>query len=286
MRGGHHAAAGQPAVALPLVGDHGHELVAVDQPALLAGKHDTVGVAVERDAEIGAVHDDAFLQKLRMGRAAIAIDVESVGPNGERDHLGAQFPQHRRRDLVGSAIGAIDDDLEAGKIEAARGRGLHRLDVSSVGIVEALRPADGRGRGELHFLRRQHQLLDRGLDRVGELEAVGTEQLDAIVLVGIVRRRDHHAHVGAHGAGEKSNGRRRQRPQQQHVHANRQEARRQRLLDHIAGEARVLAHHDAMAMAAAAEDLARRHADAHGDIGGHGLRIGAAPHAIGAEEGA
>ena len=35
--------------------------------------------------------------------------------------LGAELPQHRRRDLVGGAIGAIDDDLEAVEVEAARG---------------------------------------------------------------------------------------------------------------------------------------------------------------------
>ena len=42
-----------------------------------------------------------------------------------------------------------------------------------------------------------------------------------------------------------------------------------RLLDHVAGKPRVLADDDAMAMVAAIEDLARRHADAHGDLGRH-----------------
>ena len=73
-------------------------------------------------------------------------------------------------------------------------------------------------------------------------------------------------------------------PEQQHVHADRQEARRQRLLDHVAGQPRVLADHDAMAMVAAVEDLAGRHADAHGDLGRHRFAVGAAAHAVGAEE--
>jgi len=38
-------------------------------------------------------------------------------------------------------------------------------------------------------------------------------------------------------------------------------------------------------MAAAIEHQAGRHADAHGDLGGHGLAVRAAAHAIGAEEG-
>jgi hypothetical protein len=37
-------------------------------------------------------------------------------------------------------------------------------------------------------------------------------------------------------------------------------------------------------MVAAIEDLARRHADAHGDLGRHGFRVGAAANAVGAEE--
>jgi hypothetical protein len=77
---------------------------------------------------------------------------------------------------------------------------------------------------------------------------------------------------------------RRQRTQQQDVHADRQEARRQRLLDHVAGEPRVLADHGAVTMAAAVEHLSRRHADAHGDLGRHGTGIRAAAHAIGAEQ--
>ena len=35
-------------------GDHGHELVAVDHLALLVDDEHPVGVAVERDADIGA----------------------------------------------------------------------------------------------------------------------------------------------------------------------------------------------------------------------------------------
>jgi hypothetical protein len=85
-----------------------------------------------------------------------------------------------------------------------------------------------------------------------------------------VRRRDHDADVGPHRPRQEADRRRRQRPQQQHIDPDRQKARRQRLLDHVAGEPRVLADHHAMAVAATIEDLARRHADAHGCFGGHG----------------
>src|SRR5882672_4092789 len=99
--GGDHATAGQAAVALPLIGDGRHELVAVDQPSVLARQNHAVGVAVQRDADMGVVRHDVLLQQRRMRRAAIAVDVETVGRHGERDHLGAELPQHGRRHLVG-----------------------------------------------------------------------------------------------------------------------------------------------------------------------------------------
>ena len=40
--------------------------------------------------------------------------------------------------------------------------------------------------------------LYRLLDRVGQLEAIGAEELDAVVVEGIVRGRDHHTEIGAH----------------------------------------------------------------------------------------
>ena len=50
-------------------------------------------------------------------------------------------------------------------------------------------------------------LLHGQLDRIGELEAVGAEELDAVVLPGIVRGGDDDSGVEAMGAGEKRNGR-------------------------------------------------------------------------------
>jgi hypothetical protein len=67
-----------------------------------------IGVAVERDADVGVVRTTLLLQHAGMGRAAIAVDVEAVGLTASRIDLGAEFPQHGRRDLVGGAVGAID----------------------------------------------------------------------------------------------------------------------------------------------------------------------------------
>ena len=56
-----------------------HELVAVDHVALLVDDEDAVGVAVERDADVGAQLPHLADQRLRSGRADLAVDVEAVG---------------------------------------------------------------------------------------------------------------------------------------------------------------------------------------------------------------
>ena len=46
--------------------DQGHQLVAVDDPPLLVDDDQPVGVAVEREADMGAVLDHRLLQQLRV----------------------------------------------------------------------------------------------------------------------------------------------------------------------------------------------------------------------------
>ena len=120
------------------------------------------------------------------------------------------------------------------------------------------------------------------LDVVGELEAVGAEQLDAVVVERIVRGRDHHAEIGAHGAREHADRRRRDRAGEQDVHADRGEAGDQRGLDHVAGEPGILADEHAVAMVAAAKDQPRRLPDLERQLR-RDHAVGAAANAVGAE---
>ena len=83
--------AGEPALVAPIGGDDRHQLVAVDDAALLVDEHDAIGVAVERDAEIGAHLPHLLGERLRRGRADVAVDVEAVRIDAERDHLGAEL---------------------------------------------------------------------------------------------------------------------------------------------------------------------------------------------------
>ena len=252
------AGLGQPAVVAPAFGDHGEKLVAVDQMAVLVRDQDAVGIAVERDADIGAHLAHLAAERFRRGRAAIVVDVEAVRLDPDRDHVGAKLPQRVGRDPVGGAIGAVDDDAQAFERQVARQRAFGEFDVAVVHAVDALGAAEIAAAGEALGQIAVHQPFDLALGLVGQLVAVRPEQLDAVVVERIVRCRNHDAEVGAHRAGEHGDRRGRHRAEQQHVHADRREAGHERGFDHIAGKPRIFADHHAMAVLAAAEHQPRR----------------------------
>ena len=283
---GHHRAddarLGEQAILRPAFRDHGQELVAVDQMTVLVGDDDAIGVAVERDADIRAHLANFSAQRVGRRRAAVVVDVETVRFDTDRDHVGAEFPQRLGRHAIGGAVGAIDDDAQAVEREIARHGALGEFDVTVVHAVDALGAAElGAFRQALGQFGVDHR-LDLVFDLVGKLVAVGAEQLDAVIVIGVVRGRDHDAEIGAHRARQHGDGGRRHRAEQQHVHADRGEAGDQRRLDHIAGQPRILADHDAMAMLAAAEHKPARLSHFERQFR-RDHAIGAAANTIGAE---
>src|SRR5204863_435111 len=72
--------------------DQRHQLVAVEDDAALIRDDQPVGIPVERDADIGTARQDLLPHILRRQRAAIAIDVEAVRRDGDREDLSAQLP--------------------------------------------------------------------------------------------------------------------------------------------------------------------------------------------------
>ena len=126
------------------------------------------------------------------------------------------------------------------------------------------------------------QRFDLVLDRVGKFVTVRSKQLDAIIVIGVMRCRDHDAEIGAHRARQHGDGWRRHRAEQQHIHADRGEAGDQRGFDHIAGQPRVLADHYPMPVIATAEHEPGRLAGFQGQFR-RDHAIGAAANPVGAE---
>ena len=59
---------------------------------MLIDDDDPVGVAIERDADIGTHFLDLGAQRVRRRRANFVVDVEAVWFDADGEHLGAQFP--------------------------------------------------------------------------------------------------------------------------------------------------------------------------------------------------
>src|SRR5690606_7584902 len=112
------------------------DLVTVDDLAFFIADNQPVGIAVKRKAKIGTVLDHAFLQDADGGRAAVFVDVGAVGGNADGNHLGAQFVQDARGDLVGRAVGAIDDDLQPLEPQAFGEGVLDVFDIPAAGVVK------------------------------------------------------------------------------------------------------------------------------------------------------
>ena len=91
-----------------------------------------------QSAALGAVLDDGGRHGLRCRGAKARIDVEAIGLVADGDDFRAQFMEHVRGDMVGGAMRAIDDDLQAAQVQLVREGALAKFDVAALGIVEAL----------------------------------------------------------------------------------------------------------------------------------------------------
>jgi len=126
--------------------------------------------------------------------------------------------------------------------------------------------------------------LEKSLRSIGQLVAVRPEQLDAVILIGVVRGGDHDPEIAAHHPRQHRDGRCRQRAQQHHVHPHGQEPGGKRGFQHVAGEPRVLADDDAVAVIAAPEMRTRRQRQLQRRRGRDRLAIGLAPDPVGPEQ--
>src|SRR6266513_1920201 len=262
-------------------GDSVEQLVAVIRTPGSVDDQDAVAVAVQCNSQVGSLIFHLGDQGLGRGGAKSLIDIETVGPDADRDDVGAQLMEHVGRDVVGRAMRAVDDDLHAFQVELGREGRLAELDVAPAGIVDAPRASQAGGLVAAHWP--LHLRFDRRLGAVGQLEAVAGEELDAVVGVRIVRRADDYAGREPQRAREVGDPWRRQRAAKQHIDSRGGEACLERGLDHVARDARVLADQHGRMRPLPRQHLARGIAEPQHEVGGHRALAHRAAHAVGAE---
>ena len=99
-----------------------------------------------------------------------------------------------------------------------------------------------------------------------------------------MRGGDDHAQIRPHVAGQERDGGRGQRAGHDDVHAGGAQARREGGLEHVAGQAGILADDHAVLVRAFAEAHPGGQAQTQGHIHGHGIDIDRATQAISAEK--
>ena len=267
--------AGELPAARQVHRDQRHQLIAIENDATLVGDNQPVCVAIERDPDIGAARQHFAAHLLGRQRATVAVDVDPVRRHGDREHLGAEFPEHRRGDLIAGAMRAIDDDPHAIEPQPFGKALLDKFDVAAGRVVEPLGATElGRGRPVRGAF--SQALLDPRFELVGQLVPVAPEQLDPVIGKRVVRGGDDDADIGPEAARQHRDRRGRQWPDQHDVHPHRDKPGGQRRFEHVARQPGVLADHDEVLVRPVVEAFADRHRHLERGLRRHRLGVGGA----------
>ena len=292
--GGDHGVAQELAPLLQVPAVDVEDVVAGDDVALLVHAHAPVRVAVVGKAHVQTVVDDEALQHLDVGGAGVHVDVVAVrlgvddvglGPQGVKDGLG---------NVPGGAVGAVQTHLHTLEGVHAQGDQIADVAVSSRHMVH--RPADHipLGQGQLLPLSSEGlQLavqvgLHQGDDAFVHLLAEAVDELDAVVVIGVVAGGDHDAAVKALGPDHIGHGGGGGDVEQVGVRAGGHQAAHQAVLKHIAGPAGILADDDPGRTVGPAAALqlgivpAQETPHLIGVVGGQ-IAVGLSPEAIGSK---
>ena len=239
-----------------------HDHIAVHDLTVPVHAEHAVRVTVKGDADVQLLFLDAGDQVFEVGRAAGCVDVGAVRFVGEHHALDTERGEQLFRRAGGRAVRAVERD---GQPVEAFGR--RRGDKSDV-FVDCFRLMNdfadlGAGRRLRHRHFAEHHRLDVFLQLVGELEAVGVEDLDAVEFKRVVRRRDHDARARLVAAGEVGDGRGRHHAEIDDIIADRKNTCGQRRGKHIRGNACVHAEQNGL--------FGIAFALCHADGGGNGV---------------
>ena len=112
----------QHAPLVQITGQDGHHDIPVAQLTLVVDGDQAVRVTVKGEPEMSARFKDVSRKIFRMGRPAVAVDIETVRLDTQGRNFGAQGPEQGRCRLEAGAVGAIDHKPHSRKIEIGDGK--------------------------------------------------------------------------------------------------------------------------------------------------------------------
>ena len=220
------------------------DVVARDDIALLVHAQAAIRIAVKRKAHVQTLFHDKALQGLDVRRTRIAVDVRAVRRVVQNENLSAELPIQPRRQAPGAAVGAVQTNAHPREGLRREAQEMLQIEFSTLGIIDDAANGFPLRQGKLGRLPVQ-VCLDEIDHLVLHLLSPRVQELDSVVIEGIVAGGDHDATVKAHFARDIRNRGRGRDVQQVRLRAGGGQAPDQRVLEHVARSPRVLAHRDA-----------------------------------------
>ena len=177
-----------------VLGEHGGEEVAVDEPAGVVDEEAAVRVAVPGDAEVGALREhrvDDELPVLLEHRVGLVVGEVAVRRPVRRDQVERQLVQQRPDHRAGHAVAAVGDDLH--RLDVRRVDELHRTLAGSPARCRPPPTTRRRARSGMPVLHHPADVLDARV--AGERDRALAHELRARVGGGVVRGGAHEPAV-------------------------------------------------------------------------------------------
>ena len=172
--------------------------------ALFVHRKAAVGVTVERKADIELIIEHELLHLLNMRRAAVDVNINTVGIIGDNIGIGTQSVKHAFGHHPSRTVCTVEADLLA-LVRAS----CKRYKKAYVAIA-ACRVINGAADLFADGIRQAVLFASSGAVNVGlnlvkqliaHLFALAVYELDAVIVIGIVACRDHYAAVEIVGSG-------------------------------------------------------------------------------------
>ena len=260
--GGHHGVGQELAALLHVLGIEVENMVAGNDVPVFIHGHAAVGVAVIGKAHVHAVFLYVLLKSLNVGGACIEVDVQAIWLCVNDVSLGAQCVKDSLGQIPRAAVGAVQRDLHALKGINPQRNEVAQVTVSAGYIVHRAADVIAMGEGECcPLLIKKGEVsveicLHQGDGLLIHLLAHTVDELDAVIIIGVVAGGDHNAavkaihpcHIGNRGCCS--------HVEQVGISAGSHQSAHQRILKHVAGTTGVLADNNAGRFIYAAAALA------------------------------
>ena len=225
-------------------------MVASDDITLLIHTQAPVSIAIVGEAHIQALFHHEFLQALDVSGAGVQVDVQAVGLVVDDIGICAQSIEHRFSNIPACAVGAVQTDLDALEgIDAQRDQITH-VAVAACHIVHSASDVLTMGKGQLRPVLIEHMklavdvVLHQQQSLLGHFLTVAVDQLDAVIVVGIMAGGDHDTTIKVIHTGNVGHGRGGSDVQQVGICARSGQASDQAILEHIRAATGILTNDD------------------------------------------